>query len=107
MGTHNCGFWLCDWAQGWQDSNPRPTVLETAALPTELHPSARLPGTDGTASDQAAAAGSGSATPARFGRGTSSAATNPSSSIPDASQNESMKASSVGNPPTATAAVRM
>ena len=27
--------------QGWKDSNPRPTVLETAALPTELHPSAR------------------------------------------------------------------
>jgi murein peptide amidase A len=26
--------------QGWQDSNPRPTVLETAALPAELHPSA-------------------------------------------------------------------
>jgi hypothetical protein len=25
--------------QGWQDLNPRPTVLETAALPTELHPS--------------------------------------------------------------------
>jgi hypothetical protein len=25
-------------SQGWQDSNPRPTVLETAALPTELHP---------------------------------------------------------------------
>ena len=24
--------------QGWQDLNPRPTVLETAALPTELHP---------------------------------------------------------------------
>ncbi len=27
--------------QGWQDLNPRPTVLETAALPTELHPSER------------------------------------------------------------------
>jgi hypothetical protein len=25
--------------QGWKDLNPRPTVLETAALPTELHPS--------------------------------------------------------------------
>ena len=24
--------------QGRQGSNPRPTVLETAALPTELHP---------------------------------------------------------------------
>jgi hypothetical protein len=24
--------------QGWQDSNPRHAVLETAALPTELHP---------------------------------------------------------------------
>ncbi len=24
--------------QGWQDSNPRPAVLETAALPAELHP---------------------------------------------------------------------
>jgi hypothetical protein len=24
--------------QGWQDSNPRHTVLETVALPTELHP---------------------------------------------------------------------
>jgi hypothetical protein len=24
--------------QGRQDSNPRPTVLETAALPTELRP---------------------------------------------------------------------
>ena len=29
--------------QGWQDSNPRPTVLETAALPTELHPFASGP----------------------------------------------------------------
>ena len=28
--------------QGWQDLNPRPTVLETAALPTELHPSERV-----------------------------------------------------------------
>jgi hypothetical protein len=27
-----------DTEQGWRDSNPRPTVLETAALPTELHP---------------------------------------------------------------------
>ena len=26
-------FW-----QGWRDSNPRRTVLETDALPTELHP---------------------------------------------------------------------
>ena len=24
--------------QGWQDLNPRHAVLETAALPTELHP---------------------------------------------------------------------
>ena len=24
--------------QGWRDSNPRRTVLETDALPTELHP---------------------------------------------------------------------
>ena len=24
--------------QGWQDSNPRHAVLETAALPAELHP---------------------------------------------------------------------
>ena len=24
--------------QGWQGSNPRHAVLETAALPTELHP---------------------------------------------------------------------
>ncbi len=30
---HHLGKW-----QGWQDSNPRPAVLETAALPTELHP---------------------------------------------------------------------
>src|SRR5437868_11815477 len=28
---------IVNW-QEWQDSNPRPTVLETAALPTELHP---------------------------------------------------------------------
>jgi hypothetical protein len=33
------GLWA---VQGWQDSNPRPTVLETAALPTELHPSERM-----------------------------------------------------------------
>ena len=26
------------WRQGRRDSNPRPTVLETAALPTELRP---------------------------------------------------------------------
>src|SRR5207248_7604264 len=26
---------------GWRDSNPRPAVLETAALPAELHPCAR------------------------------------------------------------------
>ncbi len=32
---HHLGFFK--W-QGWQDSNPRPAVLETAALPTELHP---------------------------------------------------------------------
>src|SRR6266550_8227778 len=31
--------------QEWRDSNPRPAVLETAALPTELHSSAlaRIP----------------------------------------------------------------
>ena len=29
--------------QGRRDSNPRPTVLETAALPTELRPSVRSP----------------------------------------------------------------
>ena len=29
---HHLGSW-----QEWQDSNPRPAVLETAALPTELH----------------------------------------------------------------------
>src|SRR5207244_11216237 len=28
--------------QGWQDLNPRPTVLETAALPNELHPFERM-----------------------------------------------------------------
>src|SRR6185312_12490533 len=28
--------YLFNW-QEWRDSNPRPTVLETAALPTELH----------------------------------------------------------------------
>jgi hypothetical protein len=28
---------LCDW-QGQRDSNPRPSVLETDALPTELYP---------------------------------------------------------------------
>ena len=28
---------LTNW-QGWQDLNPRHAVLETAALPTELHP---------------------------------------------------------------------
>jgi hypothetical protein len=27
---------LKNW-QEWQDSNPRPVVLETTALPTELH----------------------------------------------------------------------
>ena len=28
--------WLFEW-QEWEDSNPRPAVLETAALPAELH----------------------------------------------------------------------
>src|SRR5262249_38149994 len=37
--THEAPRLSCgDSGQGWQDSNPRPTVLETAALPTELHP---------------------------------------------------------------------
>ena len=30
-------LWLFFW-QGQKDLNPRPTVLETAALPTELYP---------------------------------------------------------------------
>src|SRR5690349_12034669 len=34
---------------GWQDSNPRPTVLETAALPAELHPFAGAHSTGGQA----------------------------------------------------------
>ena len=29
--------------QGWQDSNPQPAVLETAALPVELQPSGAGP----------------------------------------------------------------
>ena len=32
-----CLFIEINW-QGWRDSNPRRTVLETDALPTELHP---------------------------------------------------------------------
>ena len=37
--THDSQFchWLVDW-QGHQGSNPRPTVLETVALPAELYP---------------------------------------------------------------------
>ena len=31
-------FLLNSFWQGWRDSNPRRTVLETDALPTELHP---------------------------------------------------------------------
>ena len=34
---HHLGIHRTSW-QGRQDSNPRPAVLETAALPTELHP---------------------------------------------------------------------
>ena len=34
---HHLGIHRTPW-QGRQDSNPRPAVLETAALPTELHP---------------------------------------------------------------------
>ena len=29
--------------QGWEGSNPQPAVLETAALPIELHPCIREP----------------------------------------------------------------
>ena len=36
-------FW-----QGWRDSNPRRTVLETDALPTELHPYIKYGGPSGT-----------------------------------------------------------
>src|SRR6185437_8366906 len=42
--------------QGWQDSNPRPTVLETAALPAELHPFAErhsIGGQEGSRSSRA------------------------------------------------------
>ena len=37
-GRRYCGWRPCrrDW-QEWRDSNPRPSVLETDALPTELH----------------------------------------------------------------------
>ena len=35
-----------DW-QGREDSNPRPAVLETAALPTELHPCTDISNTPG------------------------------------------------------------
>ena len=28
--------WLCQW-QEWKGSNPQPPVLETGALPVELH----------------------------------------------------------------------
>src|SRR4030042_1750858 len=34
---HPLGIHCTSW-QGRQDSNPRPAVLETAALPSELHP---------------------------------------------------------------------
>ena len=40
--AHLRGFRGAVTSQGWQDLNPRPTVLETAALPTELHPSERV-----------------------------------------------------------------
>ena len=39
LGPHK-GELSTDFWQGWQDSNPRPAVLETAALPAELHPCA-------------------------------------------------------------------
>src|SRR5829696_2421104 len=44
--THCVLAWLCLSKQGRRDSNPRPAVLETAALPTELLPSVcqSLPG---------------------------------------------------------------
>ena len=32
--------------QGWRDSNPQPSVLETAVLPLELHPCRALNYTD-------------------------------------------------------------
>jgi hypothetical protein len=66
FATLRAGFSLVD-PQGWQDSNPRPTVLETAALPTELHPSASAHSTGGQAGS------SSSRTSARLDRSVSSA----------------------------------
>ena len=39
---------LLNYWQGWRDSNPRRTVLETDALPTELHPYGFNGGPSGT-----------------------------------------------------------
>ena len=36
--SRRCRDWADEKWHGWRDSNPRPAVLETAALPTELHP---------------------------------------------------------------------
>lgn len=36
-GSTNWAAKACD-KQGWRDSNPQPLVLETRALPIELHP---------------------------------------------------------------------